>query len=77
VGKEVKIVKICKENHGDFYQKDICTYGDSIADTDITPECEVYLEQDEYGHCIKDRCSNWDIVLGECTEQQCQLEITD
>ena len=45
----------CNENNA-------CTYGNSVL-------CEIYFDQDEYGHCIQDRCSNWDVILGVCTEQ--------
>jgi hypothetical protein len=66
-------VRIGNHNRDDFRQDDIRIYSDDISDT---PVCEFHLEQDESGYCIKDRCSNWDIVLGECTERQSQLGIT-
>ena len=55
---------LCQEDNCIYYASSgACTYGNAVL-------CELYPDLDEYGHCVEDSCSSWDVVLGECTDQQ-------
>ena len=56
---------VCTEDHGASSQGDIDIFVD---------DKEACMLGYKYGSCVEDRCSNWDIMLGECTEQQGVLD---